>query len=53
MKIRELQPLTKQEIARQHEALERQLEQKRIERLERRLATKLTPYSQGPAPRVA
>lgn len=53
MKIRELQPFTKQEIARQQEALERELEQKRVERLQQRLATKLMQYSHVPAPRVA
>jgi hypothetical protein len=53
MKIRVLQPFTKQEIARQHEALERQLEQKRVQRLQRRLAAKLAQRSPVPAPRAA
>jgi hypothetical protein len=53
MKIRVIRPFTKHEIAKQNEALERQLEQKRIERLQLRLAAKLTQVSHVPTPRVA
>jgi hypothetical protein len=53
MKIRVIRPFTKHEIAKQNEAWERQLEEKRVERLQHRLAAKLTQGSQVPVPRVA
>jgi hypothetical protein len=55
MKIRVIPPFIKHETTKQNEALERQLEQKGVERLQRRLATKLKLMKHSPvaSPRAA